>query len=127
MNILILEDNKFILSIIQAALKSHEGQTYLANDQFEAEKMYGELKPEIVISDLHMEVGTSWDFLANVSKDLNTKVLVVSSDFELLTKVEEDLAHEEWRFVSKNNRKWLLLIKEHVDSFFSGSKINEAL
>lgn len=127
MNILILEDNKFILSIIQAALKSHEGQTYLANDQFEAEKLYREIKPEIVISDLHMEVGTSWDFLAEVSKDINTKVLVVSSDFELLTKVEEELSHEAWRFVSKNNRKWLLLIKEHVDAFFTDMEINEAL
>lgn len=121
MKILILEDNKFILSIIQAALKVYDSQTYLATDQYQAEEMFLEIQPEIVISDLHMDEGTSWDFLVQVNKSGCDKVLVVSSDYELLTQVENELGLEGWKFVNKNYRKWLLQINETVKSFFRSS------
>jgi len=119
--ILILEDNKFILSIIRAALKVYDSQTYLATDQYQAEEMFLEIQPEIVISDLHMDEGTSWDFLVQVNKSGCDKVLVVSSDYELLTQVESELGLEGWKFVNKNYRKWLLQINETVKSFFRSS------
>ena len=122
MKILILEDNKFILSIIQAALKVYDSQTHLASDQYQAEEMFNELQPEIVISDLHMDEGTSWDFLSRVKQSGCSKVLVVSSDYELLTKVEEELGLEGWKFVNKNFRKWLLQINEAVKGFFRAEK-----
>lgn len=122
MKILILEDNKFILSIIQAALKVYDSQTHLASDQYQAEEMFNELHPEIVISDLHMDEGTSWDFLSRVKQSGCSKVLVVSSDYELLTKVEEELGLEGWKFVNKNFRKWLLQINEAVKGFFRAEK-----
>ncbi|MCI5056864.1 MAG: response regulator [Flavobacteriales bacterium] len=122
MKILILEDNKFILSIIQAALKVYDSQTHLASDQYQAEEMFNELQPEIVISDLHMDEGTSWDFLSKVKQSGCSKVLVVSSDYELLTKVEEELGLEGWKFVNKNFRKWLLQINEAVKDFFRAEK-----
>lgn len=121
MKILVLEDNRFILSIIQAALKVYDSEIYLASDQHQAEIIFNDLNPEIVISDLHMESGTSWDFLSKVAKSGCSKVLVVSSDFELLSKVEEELALADWQFVNKNNRKWLLLIQAAVKNLYGES------
>ena len=121
--ILVLEDNKFILSIIQAALKVYDSQIYLAADQHAAVEMFKELQPEIVISDLHIDEGTSWGFLEMVKSYKRDKVLVVSSDFELLGKVEDEISLEGWQFVSKNNRKWLMQIQLAVKSFFSASPI----
>lgn len=123
--ILILEDNKFILSIIQAALKVYDSQIYLAADQYSAEEMFRDLQPEIVISDLHMDNGTSWDFLETVRSYRTDKVLIVSSDFELLEKVENELGLDGWQYVSKNNRKWLLQIQLAVKIFFSASQTLE--
>ncbi|QNR23089.1 response regulator [Croceimicrobium hydrocarbonivorans] len=126
MRILVLEDNQFIASIITASLKSSESELLIVKDQFEAEKYFKEQIPDILISDIHMEQGTSLDFLKEVRKYPQTKVVVVSSDFERLMEVEENIGLKNWSYISKNNRKWLMLIKTEILSFLKANNSSTA-
>lgn len=114
--VLILEDNKFILSIIQAAIKEFNVEVQVATNVSEALSLYADFQPDLIMSDLHMESGTSVSFLEEVSKSKSHHVLVVSSDFELLSEVEEKLGGEKWRYVNKNNRRWLMQVKKELKS-----------
>ncbi|MCR9153100.1 MAG: response regulator [Bacteroidetes bacterium] len=116
MKVLILEDNKFILSIIQAAIKEFNVEVQVATNVSEALSLYADFQPDLIMSDLHMESGTSVSFLEEVSKSKSHHVLVVSSDFELLSEVEEKLGGEKWRYVNKNNRRWLMQVKKELKS-----------
>lgn len=126
MRILVLEDNQFIASIITASLKSSESELLIVKDQFEAEKHFKEQIPDILISDIHMEQGTSLEFLKEVRKYPQTKVVVVSSDFERLMEVEENIGLKNWSYISKNNRKWLMLIKTEILSFLKANNSSAA-
>ncbi|WP_421752349.1 response regulator [Croceimicrobium sp.] len=126
MRILVLEDNQFIASIITASLKSSDCELLIVKDQFEAERHFEKEQPDILISDIHMEQGTSLDFLRVVSKYPKTKVVVVSSDFERLMEVEENIGLKNWSYISKNNRKWLMMIKTEVLSFLNTNNSSTA-
>ncbi len=114
MKALILEDNEFILSVIEAALSDFDLEILTANEPQSAILGFCKHQPDIVISDLHMVEGTSWSFLEHLSKMRHNQVLVVSSDFELLSKVEEELGLENWFYQSKNDSRWLLELKRFV-------------
>lgn len=117
MKILILEDNSFVLSIIRAALKLYDHQILVAFSVGEATQIYQAWEPNLVISDLHLEEGTSIPFLEVLIADRFNNVLVVSSDAVLLGQVEKELIAPEWRYVNKNDRKWLVGLKEAMDHF----------
>lgn len=119
MRILVLEDNQFIASIIVASFKGSESELVIVNDQFEAEKQFIKDRPDILISDIHMEQGTSLGFLKMVSQYPDTKVVVFSSDFERLMEVEEGVGLKNWSYISKNNRKWLMLVKAEVLAYLN--------
>tara|TARA_Y100001934_G_scaffold269000_1_gene351893 strand:+ start:229 stop:621 length:393 start_codon:yes stop_codon:yes gene_type:complete len=124
--ILVLEDNQFIASIIVASFKGSESELVIVNDQFEAEKQFIKDRPDILISDIHMEQGTSLEFLRMVSQYPDTKVVVFSSDFERLMEVEEGIGLNNWSYISKNNRKWLMLVKAEVSAYLNANKSGAA-
>ena len=126
MRILVLEDNQFIASIIVASFKGSESELVIVNDQFEAEKQFIKDRPDILISDIHMEQGTSLEFLRMVSQYPDTKVVVFSSDFERLMEVEEGIGLNNWSYISKNNRKWLMLVKAEVSAYLNANKSDAA-
>jgi len=124
--ILVLEDNQFIASIIVASFKGSESELVIVNDQFEAEKQFIKDRPDILISDIHMEQGTSLEFLRMVSQYPDTKVVVFSSDFERLMEVEEGIGLNNWSYISKNNRKWLMLVKAEVSAYLNANNSGAA-
>lgn len=126
MRILVLEDNQFIASIIVASFKGSESELVIVNDQFEAEKQFIKDRPDILISDIHMEQGTSLEFLRMVSQYPDTKVVVFSSDFERLMEVEEGIGLNNWSYISKNNRKWLMLVKAEVSAYLNANNSGAA-
>lgn len=118
MKILIVEDNPFILAIIKAAIKVYDAEVAIEMDQFEAEKVFLKMAPDIVISDLHMQEGDTWKLLKMISDGHQTKVLVVSSDNVYLRKVANELGRSNWYFVNKNDHQWLRHIGEVMKIFF---------
>lgn len=112
MHLLIVEDNKFILSLIKAALRSFKGEVLAAHNQEEAIQIYNRYQPEIVLSDLHMDQGTTWDLLTKLSEQGLSQVFVVSSDTALLARVKQELHQSDWVYINKNNNQWLQILKK---------------
>ena len=50
--------------------------------------MYQLLDPDMVVSTKHTEEGIIWDFLELVPRNERTHVLVLSSDLELMQRVD---------------------------------------
>lgn len=88
MVILTIEDNKFILSITEASLRVYEDEIHLASNQYKATTMYQLLDPDMVVSTKHTGEGIIWDFLELVPRNERTHVLVLSSDLELMQRVD---------------------------------------
>jgi len=124
-DLLIVEDNKLFQRLILDCLRGFSGGLRIAMDQDEANNHFSERKPNMLISDLHMPVGTTEGFLQKVSESDLERVLILSSDHDLLRKLESEYKHLGWEFACKNDKAWLSKTREFlkgVEHPISGSE-----
>jgi CheY-like chemotaxis protein len=122
-DLLVVEDNLFIQQLIKGVLRSQPYELRMAVDQFEAQSMFETSMPDVLISDLHMPTGTTQEFLKQVYLTGFSKVLVLSSDYELLEQMQRICPNPRWQFVSKNGNSWI----GHIRMFLNrNSALEEA-
>jgi|GEM_PF-2314092 len=113
-DLLIVEDNRLFQRLVINSLTGFSGNHRLASDQEEAVQHLSATKPDMIISDLHMPVGTTETFLAQVSQLGLTKVLVMSSDQELLGRLKLIYQSLGWEFANKNSKFFMSKVREFV-------------
>lgn len=116
-DLLVVEDNLFIQQLIKTVLKRRPVQIRMAIDQFQAQRMFEQKMPDVLISDLHMPTGTTQEFLKQVYLTGFSQVLVLSSDFELLEDMEQICPNPRWEFVSKNGQSWLNELRSFIGKY----------
>jgi len=119
-----VEDNPLLMSIVCAGIGVYETSILEANDQLMAINLFCVSKPEVVISDIQMRVGDTRDFLQLVSESESSKVLIFSSDSDLLFEVEGKYRELGWYFVNKNDKFWLRQFGEVVKRIYAMPNYN---
>ncbi len=75
--ILIIEDDKFLFSLIAKKLEKEGFQVLNAGDSKGAFKILEEAKPDLIVLDLVLPVLDGYEILAILKKDINTKDIPV--------------------------------------------------
>ena len=80
MDLLFIEDEVQVLENYRPFLQSYFKNVYEATNIKDAYKIYNERKPDVIISDIHLENGNGLDFIKRIRQnDLSTKVIIISA------------------------------------------------
>ncbi|AXH10566.1 hypothetical protein CP960_08170 [Malaciobacter halophilus] len=94
LDILIVEDGKDIINIMDRTFKMVVNNIALANDGVEALEHYKNKKPDLILTDLRMPHMDGVEFVKKLrEEDLNTPIIVI-------TAYEEDLEEEDRKLVN---------------------------
>lgn len=119
MKILIIDDSIFFRNVLIKIFKQYlaEADIVTANNGIEAYAVYQKERPDIILTDLLMPVGTGQEFLRLIKEnDIQAKVIVMTADIQKATREEVfrmgALAFFNKPLTNENTVELITLIKE---------------
>jgi YesN/AraC family two-component response regulator len=80
--VLVIDDDNFIRELILEILKAQDFEVHEACNAFEGLKVLKEVKPDLIITDIHMPEMTGIELIARIKKaGVIVKIIVISGEF----------------------------------------------